>query len=466
MADTNRTSKIGFSIGLLAVIVICPVLVGPGAQAQHSSFRDFLPIPPNDKKVASPYLGEELAEVPEVSFQDSRAGRHDQDEVASIAGTINKINHLNKKKADGFMELLLLARSDLRGLPFTLGDACRMKPERGKQFRLALANIRDSISSPSVHFYPTASAKFWEKFWEVCQKEDEKNASSSYSFREQVTLARIAALMQVFGLEWGQGHMGLVKYLAGVSHKEASRALTRIALFATANDVRQAAAATLKNRHSTDYADILYEGMRYPWPPVARRAAQTMSKLKRAGFVPELVAFLDEPDPRLPVLKDMFGEKVPVVRELVRINHHRNCLLCHGPGTGKLSEDVVRAPMPIPSRPFSPFAGYYNSDPSQTVPDILVRADVTYLRQDFSVLMAVPDFSHPWPMWQRFDFVVRNRVLTQPQAEEFRQRYEKNIERSPYQSAALQALRELTGRDAEPTANAWRKTLDRDSGSR
>ena len=89
MADTNRTSKIGFSIGLLAVIVICPVLVGPGAQAQHSSFRDFLPIPPNDKKVASPYLGEELAEVPEVSFQDSRAGRHDQDEVASIAGTIN-----------------------------------------------------------------------------------------------------------------------------------------------------------------------------------------------------------------------------------------------------------------------------------------------------------------------------------------------------------------------------------------
>ena len=31
---------------------------------------------------------------------------------------------------------------------------------------------------------------------------------------------------------------------------------------------------------------------------------------------------------------------------------------------------------------------------------------------------------------------------------------------SPYQRAALAALRDLTGRDAAPTAEAWRKLLD------
>jgi hypothetical protein len=44
---------------------------------------------------------------------------------------------------------------------------------------------------------------------------------------------------------------------------------------------------------------------------------------------------------------------------------------------------------------------------------------VTYLRQDFSVMMTVPD-AHPWPELQRFDFLVRERKLTADEVEAYR----------------------------------------------
>jgi hypothetical protein len=75
--------------------------------------------------------------------------------------------------------------------------------------------------------------------------------------------------------------------------------------------------------------------------------------------------------------------------------------------------------------------------------NLLVRIDVTYLRQDFSAMGAVPGAS-PWPAQQRFDYVVRKRVLTLAEANDLRKRLGGE---SPYRRAAAQALRELTGRD-------------------
>jgi len=141
-----------------------------------------------------------------------------------------------------------------------------------------------------------------------------------------------------------------------------------------------------------------------------------------------------------------------VVRELVRINHHRNCLLCHPPGnTPDVSKDVLTAGVPIPG--VSLFSAYRMQSP-----DVLVRADVTYLRQDFSRLQEVPD-AHPWPRMQRFDFLVRTRMLTEVEAKKYQAEFAKVEKNSPYRQAALAALRALTGRDAEPTAAAWRKVL-------
>jgi hypothetical protein len=66
--------------------------------------------------------------------------------------------------------------------------------------------------------------------------------------------------------------------------------------------------------------------------------------------------------------------------------------------------------------------------------------------------------ANPWPEMQRFDYLVRNRVITDEEAKAFPA--PKTGVLSPYQRYALAALRELTGRDTAPTPEAWRKLLD------
>jgi hypothetical protein len=148
------------------------------------------------------------------------------------------------------------------------------------------------------------------------------------------------------------------------------------------------------------------------------------------------------------------GKKVTVVRELVRMNHHHNCLMCHAPAartTEKGStEEKLTAQVPVPSESM---VAYYR--PSQ--PDILVRFDVTYLRQDFSMKVSVPN-ADPWPELQRYDFLVRTREVNDAEASAYREQLQVNRpEVSPYSRAAVAALRQLTGRD-EPNAKAWRKS--------
>jgi hypothetical protein len=264
--------------------------------------------------------------------------------------------------------------------------------------------------------------------------------------------------------------LGLVKYVAGVPYAEATRVLARLILFSAEDEVRQAAIDALNVRRERDYTAVLLQGFRYPWPAVARRAADALVKLDHRELVPRLVELLDEPDPRAPVVQKVNGKRVPVVRELVRVNHHRNCLLCHPPASsgpaipealafnGRSLSETLTAPIPVPSEPLpSPSEGYQNASP-----DVLVRLDATYLRQDFSVLQPVAD-AHPWPEMQRFDFLVRTRALTDEEAEVWRTQFAQGERKqpSPYRRAAVTALRELTGLDAAPTAEAWRRVLKR-----
>jgi hypothetical protein len=128
-------------------------------------------------------------------------------------------------------------------------------------------------------------------------------------------------------------------------------------------------------------------------------------------------------------------------------------VLCHAPAVAnEFASTVTTAEVPRPDQPLpSPSEGYDNS-----IPDILVRLDVTYLRQDFSIMQPVAD-AHPWPEMQRFDYLVRTRVLTDQEATAVPA--PKAGVLSPYQRATLAALRELTGRDTEPTPEAWRRLL-------
>jgi hypothetical protein len=304
---------------------------------------------------------------------------------------------------------------------------------------------------------PITAEKFWKNYQTLCANADKELPKSDRCHQEIVTLARIAALMQVLAPESPGMRLGLVKYLSGISHAQATRALAKMSIFSTEEAVRQSAIDSLKVRRERDYTDVLLGGLRYPWPDVARRSAEAMVKLDRTDLIGQLVDFLDEPDPRAPVVKEADHKKVFEARELVRVNHHRNCLMCHAPAnTGNVAAETLTASVPTPQAPLpSPSQGYQNS-----IPDILVRLDVTYLRQDFSMLQAVAD-ANPWPEMQRFDFLVRTRTLTEKEADACREQLatkELGV-LSPYHRAAVAALRELTGRDAAPTPDAWRQLL-------
>jgi hypothetical protein len=253
--------------------------------------------------------------------------------------------------------------------------------------------------------------------------------------------------------------LGMVKYLASVSHVEATQALARLALFAPEEEIRKAAATALRVRRERDYTEVLLDGFRYPWPAVPNRAAEALVRLERKDLAGRLVDILGEPDPSAPVTKTVKGKPVSTVRELVRINHHRNCLLCHAPASpNQLDSDTPVAAIPVPGESLpDPSSGGYRRRDS---PETLVRLDVTYLRQDFSLMQPVEN-AHPWPGMQRFDFLVRSRELSDDEAEEFKRLLAKRKPGTlpPHHKAALLALRKLTGKDAPPTVKAWRRLL-------
>lgn len=489
------------------------IVAGTAARFQFkidpkASLKDLLPIPPRIERMSGPVGTNDLSRVPEVQFEAAH-GRANAEAIQHIAHQIAKINHLNDKKMDGFLAALQSERPDLTGLPFAMGDDCRTKGERSKHFAHAVATVRQAmqlaatpsgpgpaspggpaaapapsitqtgatmavptntngpVSSGSTIMFSTATTfqasvnpappeMFWDQYQTLCNREDKAQSQTRREQRELITLARIAALAQIL-MPMTQMHPGLVNYLSTISHVEATRALARLAIFSRDEDARKAAIEALKVRRERDYTEILVNGLRYPWPVVARRAALAIAKMERKDLLPQLIDVLEQPDPRAPVTREIKGKSIPVVREMVRVNHHRNCLLCHAPGnTGKVSADAVSAEVPVPGQPLTPPSGGY----ATSQPDILVRVDVTYLRQDFSTFLAVAD-ANPWPEMQRFDFLVRTREVSDDEATAYREKLKPREagEFSPYHRAVLTALRELTGRDTAPTPEAWRRLL-------
>jgi len=113
--------------------------------------------------------------------------------------------------------------------------------------------------------------------------------------------------------------------------------------------------------------------------------------------------------------------------------------------------DFPVGPIPVPGEPFPESLQTYDL---RKLGENAVRADVTYLRQDFSVRLPVADPGN-WPKMQRYDFLVRARTLK----DEERKRLSRPTERTSHRRSILFALRELTGKDGGDSAIAWRALL-------
>src|SRR5262249_3333853 len=162
-----------------------------------------------------------------------------------------------------------------------------------------------------------------------------RDASIVLELREnrlKLTGADLPVLVQKFQAKGRSVRLELVKMLKECKDVVATRLLAQRALYDLDQDVREAASAALKGRQRTEYRTILLEGLRYPWGAVADHAADALIALEDRAALPKLVALLDQPDPEAPFQNEK-GEWV--VAEMVRINHLRNCLLCHDPSTSK-----------------------------------------------------------------------------------------------------------------------------------
>jgi hypothetical protein len=261
---------------------------------------------------------------------------------------------------------------------------------------------------------------------------------------------QLTTLVQMFQPQGSGVRHKLVELLSEWNDSQASVLLAQRALFDLSPDVRATAVAALDNRPAREYRSVLLDGLRYPWPPVADHAAEALVRLRDRDATADLVGLLDKPDPRRPYQDD---KKRTVVTELVALNHLRNCLVCHAPSFE--DHDPARGAVPELGQALS--SQYYtNADGS---PIQFVRADITYLKQDFSVFQPVSDADR-WPQEQRFDYLVRRREVAAGERFDV-----KNTADYPQRESVLFALRDLTGEDRGCSSSEWRSFLARKTGA-
>jgi hypothetical protein len=269
---------------------------------------------------------------------------------------------------------------------------------------------------------------------------------------------------------------GIRHYVVGVlgkkDDKAAGEALARMAAFDLDQEVREAAIVQLGKRPPSQWRSILLSALRYPWVPVAQHAAEALVALKDTAAAPALAELLDERNPNAPT---QTGDGRWQVAELVRLNHLANCVLCH-PASNS-SEDPVRGVVPERGQPLPEI--YYGEDRG-----LVVRADITYMRQDFSLMQEAgssplaDSFEEPdknkktdslsdsrsksrggWPVVQRFDYLVRMKDISAEQVDQFYSNVN-NLGDYPQRRAVLWALRELTSQDLGERAQNWRRYLE------
>jgi HEAT repeat protein len=270
----------------------------------------------------------------------------------------------------------------------------------------------------------------------------------------------IPTMLQLLMFEDTAVRRMLVEMLADIPGPAATAALARRAVYDLDPELRIEAVHALKGRPAADARPVLLAALRYPWAPAADHAAEALAALEDKGAIPALVTLLEEPDPAAP-------RKLPrggyVVQELVRANHQANCLLCHPPaltgnepvqGLDPVNTVVARSPGSGGGGGGAWSGGGGGGGATNRVP-LVIRADITFLRQDFSVQL--PAFKLPAVRGatpaRRFDFLVRTRRLTKTDVARLN---EPQGEVSyPQREAVLFALRALTGQDLGTATADW-----------
>jgi HEAT repeat protein len=346
--------------------------------------------------------------------------------------------------------LLMARRPDLAGLPVHMGADCRLGKEPAENLQALSRKLRGHLEAAIPGAAGSGTVADPRPDPDVLRARLLGDAEKGAWLQAEA----IPTLLQLLMAENKNVRLILVDLLKQIPGRPATEALAARALFDLHAQVREAAVAALKDRPAREYEPALLRGFQYPWNPVADHAAEALVMLGDKGAVPNLVMLLETKDVSRPFTMPVNNRRVTVVQELVRVNHLGNCLLCHAPSFSRT--DLVRGRVPIPGQALpAPVTTpqYYEGNQG-----VFVHADTTYLKQDFSVCQPVPN-PDPWPGYQRFDYLVRLRPLTNGELAAWRQNLKKMPPVTPRQESLLFALRELTGKDLGPLPENWKNLL-------
>jgi HEAT repeat protein len=320
--------------------------------------------------------------------------------------------------------MLLAQHTPLRGLPFRMGDDCQLGKEPAETMQALARRMRGVLAESTKinedRLDQRLNPELIRSNVEIILRKMEENKESA-----------IPCLMQMLQPESTPVRQVLLDQLATIQHRKATDALVKLALFDLSDRVRVKAIKALAERQPDEYREQLLEGLRYPWPPVADHAAEALVALQDREAVPALERMLYAPDPTTPHYDAT--QKAYVVNDVVRINHLSNCMMCHAVSSS--TTDLVRGRVPSPDKPLPPMTQYYEDNNG-----IFVRADATYLKQDFSVYQPVANPGQ-WPTMQRYDYVVRRRPLTSAELQQVKD--ERPSTNYPQRQAVAFALKEL-----------------------
>ncbi len=339
----------------------------------------------------------------------------------------------------------------LRGLPLLLIGACRRDKIEAQALETASTPIRQTLGR--------AFAEGTRLFQKNPAKADE---AAAVLFRTAVgslktTLKRqvkhhdsvVPAVTQMLQADAVGIRKCMVDWLGEIDSKESTQAIASRACTDLDEKVRKQAVDILRKRNQRDYLPVLLKYVEYPWAPVATNASNALVELKVMSAVPALIKMLEKPEPLEPRQIVLDGHRQYAVPQVVKVNHLANCLLCHPPSFKKT--DLVRGFVPTPDRPIPP--SYYRNQRST---DQFVRADTTYIRQDFSLMQTVEN-AGPWPERQRFDYFVRMKPVSEDMAQYLKTNLKRNM--SPQRRALLSALQSLTGRNFGNHPEDWQNWL-------
>jgi len=334
---------------------------------------------------------------------------------------------------------LLSRRNDLAGLPIRGENECQIDPIKARAMQSVSVAMRRLTARRVATQQRTASSKFSFSESLSFSESDAADKATLAALEKSLSDTSASTMAQMLQVESEGVRRAFVWRLGFSAGPESSIALADRALFDLSDEVRSAAIEVLRNRPPHDYQQRLVDGLRYPWPPVAEHAADALAKIGDATAIERIAPLVGEPDPSLPRLN---AEKKWVVRELVRVNHLRNCLLCHAPSAAK--SDLVRGLIPTPGKPIP--VAYYQSAKGD-----FVHADTIYLRQDFSVMHKVAN-ARPWPDQQRFDYFVRTRELKADEVAALEPRDPICRVTYPQRESVLAALHALESKSQSPAA--------------